>query len=75
MDSRQSLAATHSGRQCPMKTPFQIAADNFHAHLDVCPQCEQHPFDLCPIGHKLLMTVGTAEDQRVIYSKVEEPNQ
>lgn len=26
----------------------------FHAHLDICSQCEQHPFALCSIGAKLL---------------------
>lgn len=29
--------------------------DDFHAHLDVCPQCEQHPFDLCATGARLLL--------------------
>ena len=43
-----------------MKTNVDIAADNFHAHLDVCPQCEQHPFELCAVGHRLLMAVGFA---------------
>ena len=33
-----------------MKTPLEIAADNFHAHLDVCQQCEGHPFELCATG-------------------------
>lgn len=31
--------------------------DKLHRHLDVCEQCEQHPFDLCPIGAKLLTAV------------------
>jgi hypothetical protein len=22
----------------------------FHAHLEVCAQCRDHPFDLCPTG-------------------------
>ena len=30
------------------------ASDRFHAHLDQCTQCEQHPFNLCPVGQKLL---------------------
>jgi hypothetical protein len=30
-------------------------ADKFHAHLDVCRQCEQHPFELCRVGAALLM--------------------
>lgn len=28
--------------------------DKFHAHLDVCEQCERHPFDLCAEGARLL---------------------
>lgn len=28
--------------------------DIFHAHLDVCAQCREHPFDLCPAGAVLL---------------------
>lgn len=24
--------------------------DKFHAHLDACEQCRNHPFDLCPLG-------------------------
>ena len=30
------------------------AAENFHEHLDVCSRCEQHPFNLCPLGARLL---------------------
>lgn len=26
----------------------------FHAHLGVCEQCRNHPFDLCPVGAVLL---------------------
>jgi hypothetical protein len=28
--------------------------DDFHTHLDVCTQCREHPFDLCPRGVPLL---------------------
>jgi hypothetical protein len=28
--------------------------DRFHAHLDKCYQCREYPFDLCPIGARLL---------------------
>lgn len=31
------------------------AKRGFHDHLDACRQCEQHPFDLCPIGAALLV--------------------
>lgn len=33
-----------------MKTGIQ----HFHAHLDVCKQCANNPFDLCPEGVKRL---------------------
>ena len=39
-----------------MKT--KNGTDTFHAHLDVCAQCEKHPFDLCPIGAVLLQGVA-----------------
>ena len=28
--------------------------DKFHAHLDICAQCRNHPFGLCATGAKLL---------------------
>jgi len=41
---------------------WEQAAAAFHAHLDVCPQCEQHPFDLCSTGARLLKQAAeTAE--------------
>jgi len=30
-------------------------ANKFHAHLDVCAQCREHPFNLCLEGHSILM--------------------
>lgn len=32
--------------------------DPFHAHLDVCQQCREHPFDLCTVGDLLLKQVA-----------------
>lgn len=29
--------------------------DAFHAHLDVCKQCREHPFELCAEGRKRLL--------------------
>ncbi len=26
----------------------------FHDHLDVCEQCRNHPFSLCPVGEEIL---------------------
>ena len=31
--------------------------EGYHAHLDKCAQCRNHPFNLCPVGAKLLTTV------------------
>ncbi len=33
----------------------------FHAHLDICSQCRNHCFDLCPIGALLLKEAATGE--------------
>lgn len=35
-------------------------ADAFHKHLDECVQCEQNPFNLCPIGCLLIQSCGLA---------------
>lgn len=35
-----------------------INSDAFNAHIDVCDQCEQSPFDLCEEGYRLLLDVG-----------------
>jgi hypothetical protein len=32
-----------------------VAMGKFHKHLDVCKQCEEHPFDLCSVGLPLLL--------------------
>lgn len=31
-----------------------VSISDFHAHLDVCQQCENNPFDLCPVGSNIL---------------------
>lgn len=36
-----------------MTTPTPTIAA-FHAHLDGCRRCEQQPFNLCPVGARLL---------------------
>jgi hypothetical protein len=30
------------------------AVDDFHAHLEVCKQCEEHLHNLCPTGVELI---------------------
>jgi hypothetical protein len=35
----------------------------FHDHLDVCRQCRNRPFDLCPTGDRLLR--ATADDDAI----------
>lgn len=39
---------------------FEVAIKAFHDHLDVCRQCEQHPFDLCTVGVPLFLAAGNA---------------
>ncbi len=34
------------------------AGTAFHAHLDVCEQCREHPFDMCAVGNRLLREAG-----------------
>jgi hypothetical protein len=33
----------------------------FHQHLDQCQQCREQPFNLCPIGARLLTEAATSE--------------
>lgn len=42
--------------------------DMFHEHLDVCKQCADHPFDLCPVGLQLIEVAA-----RTIVRPVGEP--
>jgi hypothetical protein len=35
--------------------------DKFHHHLDICAQCRNHPFDLCPEGAGLLKYAATGK--------------
>jgi hypothetical protein len=30
------------------------ANDDFHSHLDKCERCAKQPFNLCPVGSRLL---------------------
>jgi len=34
--------------------------DRFHAHLDICDQCKNQPFNLCKLG-KLYLEVAARE--------------
>lgn len=36
---------------------FDKVMTEFHAHLDGCMQCEQHPFELCSEGQKIMNSV------------------
>lgn len=36
------------------------AVDAFHAHLDACQQCREHPMDLCPEGARLIHAAADA---------------
>ena len=34
------------------------AGTAFHAHLEVCEQCREHPFGMCAVGNRLLREAG-----------------
>jgi hypothetical protein len=37
-----------------MPVSVKEQAEAFHAHLDVCKQCANHPFDLCLTGQEIM---------------------
>lgn len=39
-----------------------MSIEEFHAHLESCCQCANEPFNLCPIGAKILS--GAAESKK-----------
>lgn len=39
----------------PLKT--QERESDFHAHLDECEQCREHPLDLCSTGAELMWAI------------------
>jgi hypothetical protein len=43
--------------------------DRFHVHLDVCKQCRDHPFELCPTGAELLKGAAMSATQDRIGKK------
>ena len=45
-------------------------SDRFHSHLDVCRQCEQQPFNLCPSGLRLL-TEAVTNDGKPLWKDAE----
>ena len=48
-----------------MGEEIRYRIDKFHAHLDICIQCRNHPFDLCKEGTRLLMYAVTGiRDER-----------
>jgi hypothetical protein len=38
--------------------------DQFQSHLEACKQCEEHPFNLCSVGHRLLNLAGGMHDDK-----------
>lgn len=41
-----------------------MSANAFHLHLDVCPQCREHPLALCVTGARLLEKVLEADFEK-----------
>lgn len=54
------MPSNHHSEQMPPKVAPQTPEERFHAHLDTCRRCEDHPFDLCPIGALLLALAACA---------------
>lgn len=50
---------SHRGDSCEV-CKADAARDAFHAHLDHCDWCDEHPFSLCALGGVLLATAGQA---------------
>lgn len=47
-----------------LKDSLRKTHADFHAHLDECRQCREHPFALCSTGRELLgHTAGTPEKE------------
>jgi hypothetical protein len=44
------------------ETGTLAAINAFHAHLDHCSQCMNHPFNLCSEGAKLLLATVPSDD-------------
>ena len=44
-----------------MSADKPTATEKFHAHLDVCLQCYNHPMGLCAVGARLLQQAATGE--------------
>ncbi len=38
--------------------------DDFHAHLDICYQCRNHPMNLCPTGALLIQRVASPPNSK-----------
>lgn len=43
------------------RDPILQRIDKFHAHLDVCSRCRNHPFGLCSVGARLLEEAATGQ--------------
>ncbi len=55
-------------------TPEAVFRNAFHAHLDACAQCENHPFALCEVGALLLRTaVVTQRSPWDVHATKKEP--
>jgi hypothetical protein len=52
---------------CPVsESKVTDEIDAFHAHLDVCRQCRDHPFQLCRTGAELLVKAGASADRVIL---------
>ena len=44
---------------CPVANDDRDVASKFHAHLDNCGRCRNQPFNLCPIGQRLIQEAAS----------------
>lgn len=59
--AREAIKLTETLARVSGKENAHTRIAKFHAHLDICEQCERHPFDLCPEGAKLLKYAATGQ--------------
>ena len=43
-------------------TSIPTPIKEFHAHLDICDLCNDHPYDLCPTGYELLKAAARKDN-------------
>lgn len=50
MTTVEAAAHCHMSKRALLQHVAMVGSCSFHAHLDVCAQCREHPFALCDVG-------------------------